>query len=58
MHHHRSDYDFDVISGPTIRDPAPPVPPPPASSPRQQAGAAAAASTSHPEGAAEKGEGA
>jgi hypothetical protein len=36
MHHHRSDYDFDVISGPaTTRSPAPPaVPLPPAGSSR------------------------
>ena len=36
MHHHRGDYDFDVISGPSTR---PPPPPPP--SPRPAAGAAA-----------------
>ena len=58
MHHHRSDYDFDVISGPAIRvPPAPPAPPPPVPSPRQ-AGATAAPSTSHPKGAAENREGA
>jgi hypothetical protein len=60
MHHHRTDYDFDVISGPAIRlpaPPAPPAPPPAASSPRQQAGPGALPSTLLPVGAAEPREG-
>ena len=38
MHNHRSDYDFDVISGPSTR----PLPPPPqaATPPRPTDGAA------------------
>ncbi len=31
MHHHRSDYDFDVISGPSIRQPPPQPSPRPTS---------------------------
>ena len=55
MHHNRSDYDFDVISGPAIRLPAPPPgPTPPASSPRPAG--AAPAPASHPDGTAEKDE--
>ena len=46
MRLHRTDFDFDVISGPSTRPPPPP-PPPSAPSPRP-AGAAFVPASPHP----------
>jgi hypothetical protein len=53
MHHGRSDYDFDVISGPSTRLPAPPSGPLPAAGrprpPQAEAPAAAPRPAEQPE---------
>ena len=51
MRLHRTDFDFDVISGPSTRPP-----PPPAPSPRPAAGAASVPAPLRPADEAERGE--
>ncbi len=51
MRLHRTDSDFDVISGPSTRPP-----PPPAPSPRPSAGAASVPAPPRPADEAERGE--